>query len=160
MNYENLMHVVQSLNTEDAFRIRIDHFQWRTLANYISPQDFRAGDHLILEGDRDRTVYFLEQGSVQLYPGVSNPGGRVMVLRPGAVLGEIGLFRDGPQVVNAEAMTPVVAWALRLPRFEEMVLRAPALAVEVMRAAGGVVVARARASLHRQGSSGPSMTVY
>jgi CRP-like cAMP-binding protein len=160
MNFEDLMRVVQSLNTEDAFRLRIDGFQWRILANYISPQEYRTGDHLIIEGDRDRTLYFIGQGSVQLYPGVSNPGGRVLMLRPGAVLGEAGLFREGPHVANAEAMTPVVAWVLRQPRFEEMVQRAPALAVEVMRAAGGVLIARARASLHRQGPSSPSVTVY
>jgi CRP-like cAMP-binding protein len=159
MDYEDLMRAVESLNTEDAFRLRMDALQWRTFANYLSPQEYRTGDHLILEGDQDRTLYILGQGSVQLYPGVAHPGGRVLILRPGAVLGEAGLFRAGPHVTNAEAMTPVIAWALRLPRFEEMVQRAPALAVDVMRAAGSVLVARTRAILHRQGPT-PSMTVY
>jgi len=42
-------------------------------------------------------------------------------------------------MANVEAMTPCVIYALRLPRFEELAARVPAVAVEVVRAAGAVM---------------------
>ena len=48
-------------------------------------------------------------------------------------------------MANVEAMTPCVVWALRGPRMEELAQRSPALALELLRAAGAVMaVAHAR----------------
>jgi hypothetical protein len=47
-------------------------------------------------------------------------------------------------------MTPCVVWALRGPRLEELSQRLPALALELLRAAGGVMCARTRAHVARQ----------
>jgi CRP/FNR family cyclic AMP-dependent transcriptional regulator len=46
-------------------------------------------------------------------------------------------------------MTPCVVFALRLPRFEEMAARTPGVALEVLRAAGAVMVQRTRINLTR-----------
>ncbi len=75
---------------------------------------------------------------------------RIAILRAGSVIGEPGLFGDGPRAANVEAMTPCVVWALRGPRLEEMSQRLPALALELVRAAGGVMAARMRAHQARQ----------
>jgi CRP/FNR family cyclic AMP-dependent transcriptional regulator len=47
-------------------------------------------------------------------------------------------------------MTPCAVWALRGPRLEELAQRSPALALELLRAAGGVMATRMRANLQRQ----------
>ena len=47
-------------------------------------------------------------------------------------------------------MTACIVWALRGPRLEEMAQRSPALALEVLRAAGGVLAARVRANQAKQ----------
>jgi len=47
-------------------------------------------------------------------------------------------------------MTSCAVWALRGPRLEELAQRSPALALELMRAAGGVMAIRMRANLQRQ----------
>jgi CRP-like cAMP-binding protein len=106
---------------------------------------------LIKQGDHDRTVYFLGQGSLQVFVTGGAPGSsRIAILRAGAVLGEPGLFADGPRMANVEAMTPCVVWALRLPRFEELAARVPQVAVEVVRAAGALMAQRMRANMQRQ----------
>ena len=64
--------------------------------------------------------------------------------------GEPGLFADGPRTANVEAMTPCIVWALRLPRFEELGQRVPAVALEALRAAGAVMATRLRANMARQ----------
>lgn len=151
MEIDGLVQAVQSLNAVDAFRARLSFEQWRTIAPYLSRHDIRAGDLLIEEGDADRTMYFLAQGSLQIFvSGATHASHRVAILRAGAVVGEAGLFGDSPRLANVAAMTPCVVWALRGPRMEELAQRSPALALELLRAAGAVLAARMRAHLARQ----------
>lgn len=151
MDATELVHAIQTLNTEDAFRPRLDAQQWRVFCQYLTRHELRSGDLLIKQGDHDRTVYFLGQGSLQVFVTGAAPGAsRIAILRPGAVLGEPGLFADGPRMANVEAMTPCVVWALRLPRFEELAARVPQVAVEVVRAAGALMAQRMRANMQRQ----------
>ena len=75
---------------------------------------------------------------------------KIAILRAGSIVGEPGLFIDGPRMANVEAMTACVIWALRGPRLEELAMRVPALALELLRAAGGVMAIRMRATLQRQ----------
>jgi len=151
MEFQQLVQAIQSLNAEDAFRPRLSQDQWRTIAPYLTRHDIRAGDLLIKQGDTDRTMYFLGDGSLQVFVTGGPPGSnRIAILRTGSVVGEPGLFNDGPRMANVEAMTPCAVWALRGPRLEELSQRLPALALELLRAAGGVMAMRMRANLTRQ----------
>jgi CRP/FNR family transcriptional regulator, cyclic AMP receptor protein len=96
-------------------------------------------------------MFLLEQGTLQVFAAGPSPGtNRIAILRPGSVVGEPGLFTDGPRMANVEAMTPGVVWALRGPRLDELAQRMPALAYELLRAAGAVMAARMRANLIKQ----------
>jgi CRP-like cAMP-binding protein len=150
MDISALIAAVQTLNAEDAFRPRLNAEQWRVLGQYLSRHELRAGDLLIRQGEGDRAMYLLEQGSLQVYATGAPPGTRIAILRPGAVVGELSLFVDGPRGANVETMAPCVVWALRGPRVEELAQRVPALALEVLRAAGAVMAVRMRATLARQ----------
>jgi CRP-like cAMP-binding protein len=151
MEIDDLMQAVQTLNAEDAFRVRLAVDQWRALATYLSRHEIRAGDLLIKQDDHDRTMYFLERGSLQVFVNPTAPGAlRIAILRAGSVVGEPGLFSEGPRMANVEAMTPCVVWALRGPRLEEMVQRVPQLAIDVLRSAGAVMAVRMRANMLRQ----------
>jgi CRP-like cAMP-binding protein len=151
MGIDELVQAVQTLNAEDAFRARLSYDQWRTIAPYLGRHEIRLGDLLIKQGDADRSMYFLGQGTMQIYMSGGPPGtNRVSILRAGAVVGEPGLFGDSPRMANVEAMTPCIVWALRGPRMEELAQRSPALALELLRAAGAVMAARMRANLTRQ----------
>ena len=151
MDFNELVHAIQTLNAEDALRARLTLDQWRAIAPYLTRHDIRAGDLLIKQGDADRTMYLLGQGTLQVFVTGGPPGSnRIAILRAGSVVGEPGLFADGPRMANVEAMTPCAVWALRGPRLEELSQRSPALALELLRAAGGVMAARMRANLSRQ----------
>ena len=151
MDSTQLIQAIQTLNAEDAFRPRLDAQQWRTFCQYLTPHELRAGDLLVKQGDHDRTVYFLGQGSLQVFVTGGTPGAsRIGILRSGAMCGEPGLFADGPRMANVEAMTPCSVFALRLPRFEELSARVPGVALEVLRAAGAVMGQRMRANLTKQ----------
>lgn len=151
MEIDELVRAVQTMNADDSFRARLSFDQWRTLAPYLGRHEIRAGDLLIKQGDADRSMYFLGQGTMQIFvTGGPLGSNRVAILRAGAVVGEPGLFGDSPRMANVEAMTPCVVWALRGPRMEELAQRSPALALEILRAAGAVMAVRMRANMARQ----------
>jgi len=151
MEFHELVQAMQTLNAEDAFRPRLNLDQWRIIAPYLTRHDIRAGDLLIKQGDTDRTMYFLGQGSLQVFiTGAAPATSRISILRAGSVVGEPGVFSDGARMANVEAMTPCAVWALRGPRLDELVQRSPALACELLRAAGGVMAVRMRANLLKQ----------
>lgn len=151
MDINELVVAMQSLNAEDAFRSRLSLEQWRVISPYLTRHELRPGDLLVKQGDSDRTVYFLAQGSLQVFVTGGPPGSnRIAILRAGSVVGEPGLFNDGARMANVEAMTPCVVWALRGPRLEELAQRLPALALELTRAAGAVMAMRMRANLAKQ----------
>ncbi len=151
MDINELVQAIQTLNAEDAFRARLSLEQWRTVAPYLTRHELRAGDLLIKQGDDDRTLYLLAQGNLQVFVTGGVPGShRIAILRTGSVVGEPGIFGDGPRMANVEAMTPCVVYALRGPRLEELAQRSPALALELLRSAGAVMAARMRANLAKQ----------
>lgn len=151
MEFNDLVHAMQTLNADDAFRPRLLLDQWRAISPYLTRHNIRAGDLLIKQGDTDRTMYFLGQGSLQVFVTGGTPGSnRVAILRAGSVVGEHGLFSDAARMANVEAMTPCDVWALRGPRLEELSQRLPSLALELIRAAGGVMSTRMRNNMLRQ----------
>ncbi len=151
MELSELVQAIQSLNAEDAFRPRLTLDQWRVIGPYLTRHEVRSGDMLVKQGDTDRTMYLLGQGSLQVFMTGGPPGSsRIAILRPGSVVGEPGLFIDAPRTANVEAMTPCIVWALRGPRLEELAQRSPALALELVRAAGGVMAIRMRANMVKQ----------
>jgi CRP-like cAMP-binding protein len=151
MDIDELVRAVQTLNAEDAFRPRLSFDQWRTLAPYLGRHEIRAGDLLIKQGDADRSMYLIAQGTMQIFMSGAPPGSsKVAILRAGSVVGEPGLFGDTHRMANVEAMTPCTVYALRGPRLEELAQRLPALALELLRAAGSVMATRMRANLAKQ----------
>jgi CRP/FNR family transcriptional regulator, cyclic AMP receptor protein len=149
MEFSELVQALQTLKSEDAFRPRLNLDQWKMVGTYLTRHEVRMGDLLIKQGDGDRSMYFLGSGTLQVFMTGGPPGShKVAILRPGAVVGELGIFVDGPRTANVEAMTNCEVWALRGTRLEELAQRLPALALELVRAAGAVMAVRMRGFLH------------
>ena len=138
---------MQTLNADDAFR-RLSARPVARSHPTCTRHEIRAGDLLVKQGDADRTMYLLAQGTLQVFVTGGPPGRqRIAILRPGSVVGEPACSADGPRMANVEAMTPCVVWALRGPRLEELSAAQPALALRILRAAGAVMAVRMRANL-------------
>jgi CRP-like cAMP-binding protein len=148
MENQGLFDAIHSLNADDAFKPRLTLEQWRAIQTYMTRHEIRAGDLLVKQADHDRTMYLLERGTLQVFVSQAKPGvSRLSILRAGSVVGEAGLFSDQPRMANVEAMTACVVWALRGPRLEELILRNPPLALELVRAAAAVMGVRMRANV-------------
>ena len=150
MQIDEMVTAVQTLNGEDAYRARLNVGQWRLVSAYLTRHEIPAGGSLIRQNDNDRVMYFIESGSFQVFVNAREGlRGRVAILRPGAAVGEPSLFIDRPRMANVEAMMPSVVWALPATRFEELAVRQPELALELLRAAGAMMAVRMRMNLER-----------
>lgn len=147
MPIQNLYDAVHSLNAPDAFKPRWTPDQWRTFEAFLTRHEVRGGDLLVKQGEHDRTMYLLESGTLQVYVQPPKTGAKLSILRPGAVVGEAGLFSDQPRMANVEAMGACVVWALRGPRYEELAARNPAFTLELVRAAAALMGVRMRANI-------------
>ncbi len=150
MQVDEMVSAVQTLNSEDAFHARLNVGQWRLVAAYLTRYEIPSGGSLIRQNDNDRVLYFIESGSFQVFVNErEGVRGRIAILRPGSVVGEPSLFVDRPRMANVEAMMPSAVWALPAARFEELSVRQPELALEVLRGAGAVMAVRMRMNLER-----------
>lgn len=151
MDIQELFDAVQSLNAADAFKPRLTIDQWRAFQTYLTRHEIRAGDLLVKQGEHDRTMYVLERGTLQVFVSNAKPGvvSRLSILRAGSVVGEAGLFSDQPRMANVEAMTACVVWALRGARLEELIVRSPPMALELVRSAAAVMGVRMRANIEQ-----------
>lgn len=151
MAFDQALEAALSLKTDDSFRPHLDPRQQQLLGDYFSPISLRAGEILIRLEDGDRAFYILEQGSLQVMAPPTIQTGRrpVSILRPGAVVGESTMLGDVPAMAQVEAMSPAIVWVLPRRRFDEMALRQPELALEVLRAMGLVAMTRVQMLLHR-----------
>lgn len=150
--FGDLIESIRTLNTDDTFRTRLDSQQWRALAGYMTRHEIKRGDLLIRQGDTDRVMYLIGSGSFQAYLTRESDHQMtpIALLRAGSICGEPSLFCPSERFANVEAMTNAKVWALRFTRFEEMMQRMPAVALEVLRAAGCVMAQRMRANVLSQ----------
>ena len=150
MNVMQLVQAIHTLNAYDAFRPRFSAENWRVVGSYLIRREMKSGDVLIFQGDSDRTMYFLESGTLQVYVrGTATQSAKIALLRAGAIVGEPALFGDTARMAQVDAISPSVVWALNRPRLEEMLASQPELAYEILRASGAVMAERMRGTLER-----------
>ena len=150
MSVVNLVQAIQTLNAYDAFRPRFSPENWRVVGAYLIRRDMKSGDVLIYQGDSDRTMYFIESGTLQVYVrGTATSAAKIALLRAGAIVGEPALFGETVRMAQVDAIAPSVIWALSRPRLDEMLASQPELAYEILRASGAVMAERMRGTLER-----------
>ena len=92
----------------------------------------------------------VESGQLQVFVTGGPPRShRLAKLGAGAMLGEPALFGTAPRMANVEAVTATVVWSLCARRLHELAGEAPALVLEVLRAAGALMAARICANQER-----------
>jgi CRP/FNR family transcriptional regulator, cyclic AMP receptor protein len=146
MAIQALHAAIQSLNAPDVFKPRLTLDQWRYLEGFLVRHELRRGQTLIKQGERERTLYFLERGTLHVFVDKPRPGQRLSLQHAGTVVGEAGLFSDQPRMAHVEAVSACVVWALLGPRYEELTARNPALALELARSAAALMGQRMRAN--------------
>jgi CRP/FNR family cyclic AMP-dependent transcriptional regulator len=127
-----------------AFRPSFTTADWRTFSSFCVARRLPAGYRVLIPGRAERMLGFVVEGSLwQEAAGDANPP---KLLLPGTMLGEDALFSDGPGEFDVRTLEDSLVLELSLPRQKELTASCPAIAFELLRAAGAVIAARNRAS--------------
>lgn len=113
---------------------------WRTLTSFCIARRLPAGFRVAIPGHVDRTLRFVVEGSLSQ----SSAGGQKALL-PGAIVGEDALFSEVAGDLDVRAIEESLVLELSLPRQKELTAAFPAIAFELLRAAGAAIAARGRA---------------
>lgn len=127
---------------EDALSRAVTPAQWEALANYMQPFTLAQSQILITQGAQDRTLYFVESGSLSVHYEDAAARIRLAIVGAGSVLGEGGFFSHMPRNATVQAATECSIWSITPMRFTELSHRLPAAALALAMALGAIVCQR------------------
>ena len=130
-----------------AFQPAFSTDEWRTFSSYCVARRLPAGTRVLIPGRADRTLRFVVEGSLwQESAAAPSLPSHLKLLMPGTILGEAALFSDAPGDLDIHTFEDSLILELPLLRQKELMSAYPAIAFELLRAAGAVIAARNRAS--------------
>jgi CRP/FNR family transcriptional regulator, cyclic AMP receptor protein len=97
------------------------------VAAVLDEVEFAAGDVLIQTGAVEDWLFVVIEGDVV----VSRPD-RTVRIGPGSVVGELAVLDPEPRSATVTAATPVAAFRLRKPAFDDAVQNRPEIAMGVI----------------------------
>jgi hypothetical protein len=134
--------------SQHAFRPAFTAADWRAFSSFCIVRRLPAGYRVLIPGRADRTLSFVVEGSLWQEGAASARGAasRSMCLLPGTIVGEDAVFSEAPCGLDVRTLEDSLVLELSLPRQKELTASCPAIAFELLRAAGAVIAARGRVS--------------
>lgn len=139
---QGLIHATAHNDSLDAFHPALSGKQWELFGTYLQPFAVTAGQVLIQQNASDRTVYFVETGSLTVHFEDDKGRLRIATVEAGSAVGEGAFFTRQPRSATVQAASACKLWSLSPIRFTELSNRQPAMAVEIAMALGALVSRR------------------
>jgi CRP/FNR family cyclic AMP-dependent transcriptional regulator len=125
--------------------------EWQKLFAATTPRPFKAGEFVIQRGVKDRSLYFVATGLVEV--GVTYIDGvsisSLTKIGAGSVIGEQSFFDGQPRSANVWAMTEGELLCLTQEKFHELAETEPILVRELLFALGRILSLRLRHTTFR-----------
>ena len=137
-----LAQAMRTSNALDAVPVNLSDAQWQLLGDYLQPVTLSQGQVLIEQGVKDRTVYFVESGSLTVHYEDDKDRVRIAMVGAGSVLGEGAFFSHLPRSATVNAGRHSRLWCLTPLRFRELSTRFPVIALELTVAMAAVLARR------------------
>jgi len=137
-----LIAAISQATSDDSMNNLLSSEQWELLAAYLLPVQLAAGQVLFAQGTNDRTLYFIESGSLSVHFQDAKQRLRLAIVGPGSIVGEGAFFSHRPRSATVQAGVPTRLWSLSALRHAELANRQPAVALQVAMAAGAVLAKR------------------
>ena len=148
LEVQGLIDAIARNNGDESLGLVLSPSQWETLSNYMQPLSMTSGQVLFRQGAADRTLYFVQSGTLNVRFDEPAESGRMATVGAGSVVGEGGFFSHLPRSATVEVGTACTLWSLSPTRFKELAHRKPDIALEVSLAAGAVVARRMMIGKH------------
>jgi CRP/FNR family cyclic AMP-dependent transcriptional regulator len=137
-----LTQAIAQCNASDAMRCQFSLPHWDILASYMQPFALSNGQVLMEQGAADRTLYFIESGTLSVHYEDEKSRVRMAIVGPGTVLGEGAFFSHQPRSATVQASSACKLWCLTPMRFLELANRHSPIALELVMAMGAVMARR------------------
>lgn len=138
----SLAQAMRMSNALDAVPMNLTESQWKILADYLQPVSLKQGQVLIEQGVKDRTVYFVESGSLTVHYEDDRERIRVAMVGAGSLLGEGAFFSHLPRSATVNAGSDCRLWCLTPLRFRELSIRHADVALELTVSMSAVLARR------------------
>lgn len=129
-------------SSRDAFHPDFTTADWHLLAGFCVTTRLPAGFRVVMPGSTDRTLRLLVEGSLSQACTSGAREARPALLLPGAIQGEDAAFSNGLNDRDVRALEDSLILELSPARRKELMAACPAIAAELLRAAGEVMAAR------------------
>lgn len=139
---QGLIDAIAQASADDSMTNPLTPAQWDIVASYLLPCILPTGHVLFTQGTTDRTLYFVESGSLSVHFQDEKERLRLAIVGPGSVLGEGAFFSHRARSATVQASGPCKLWSLTAIRFTELTNRQPAIALGLAMAAGSVLAKR------------------
>ena len=142
LGIKGLMESIAQNTVEESLGKTMTSQHWAALAPFLLPFSLAQNQMLIAQGSVDRTLYFLESGSLSVH--YEDESGRVhlAILNAGSVVGEAGFFAGMPRNATVQAASDCKLWNLTHSRFADLSLKVPRVALALALALGAIVSKR------------------
>ena len=133
--------LVEAVNNQEAperVRLRLTKEQWNIFSAYVQPLALAPGQLLITQGVSDRTLYFVETGSLTVHYQDADRRIHLAAVGPGSVVGEGAFFTHQPRSATVQAGSASKVWSMTPLRFMELSKRQPEIALELVMRLGAV----------------------
>lgn len=144
-NKPDVKGLIQALaqdTADDTLSRAVSPPQWEALATYLQPFSIAESQALITQGSQDRTVYFIETGSLSVHYEDDAGRVRLAILGAGSAVGEGGFFSHLPRSATVQAVSACKLWRLTPMKFAELSNRQPVIALALVMGLGGLVARR------------------
>lgn len=138
----NLSRVVTANARDDTLARFFPEEAWPVLAGYLTAQNVDRGQVLTAQGALDRTLYFIESGTLRVHYGDAAGQIHIATLGPGSVVGEGAFFSHIERSATVQATEPCKVWSLTPERFKRLCKEQTAVALSLSLALGAIVSTR------------------
>ena len=139
---QGLAQAISHSHASDALSCKFSPADWEILAAYMQPFALGNGQILIEQGSSDRTLYFVESGTLSVHYKDDKSRIRMALVSSGCVVGEGAFFSQQPRSATVQASGQCKLWCLAPMRFQELSNRHCAIALEMTLALGTVIARR------------------
>jgi CRP-like cAMP-binding protein len=104
-----------------------------SIAKLVFEKKVERGEIFLLEGESDEVMYLIASGVVKAFKTSADGKEQIIsIARPGDSINDVAVFDGGPNLVAAQAMSPVVLYGLRKSNVEAIIRDYPRVATNVI----------------------------
>jgi CRP/FNR family transcriptional regulator, cyclic AMP receptor protein len=141
-NIKGLIDAVARNTVEDALAKSLVSAQWEAMAPFMQTFILAPSQMLIAQGSLDRTLYFLESGSLSVHFEDDNGKVNLAIVNAGSAIGEGGFFSQLPRNATVQAVSECKLWNLTYIKYTEMSQKLPRVGLALVMGLGSILSKR------------------